>query len=251
MAASSSNNTTAAASGASDASNSATAAASGASDASVMETVVADLLSSRRKQHANLTWKRLLAGHLNRGKRNGGPIINGFVENHMTYEQIDQATIRATLQIPHSFEYGDNAACGATVDAESQADGIQLACKMVLAKLFIRDTNNHPASRLTLHGVNWKVELADLLQQVRNIVGAPPSTQSFYSVSPPPPLPMPTSSRPRAADRYESPDDPAQRVEEIRGVLRQMVVTDGGATRPHYARKIRAPMVPCTCQAWF
>ena len=250
MAASSSNNAIAAASGAAaDASNCATAAASGASDASALEIDVAEILSSHRKRSANLTWKRLLAGHLNRGKKNGGAIIDGFVEDHMTYDERheDRAPFRATLQIPHSFERGDNAACGATVEAELFDEGIQLASKMVLAKLFIRDATNHPAeSRLTLHSVNWKVELADLLQEVRNTVRPQSSPQSFYrrqpAAPPSPPLPMPTTSRSshsRAAARYESPDDPAQRVEEIKRVLRNMILTDGGETKPHRARRIQ------------
>ena len=251
MAASSSNNAIAAASGAAaDASNCATVAASGASDASALEIDVAEILSSHRKRSANLTWKRLLAGHLNRGKKNGGAIIDGFVEDHMTYDERheDRAPFRATLQIPHSFERGDNAACGATVEAELFDEGIQLASKMVLAKLFIRDATNHPAeSRLTLHSVNWKVELADLLQEVRNTVRPQSSSpQSFYrrqpAAPPSPPLPMPTTSRSnhsRAAARYESPDDPAQRVEEIKRVLRNMILTDGGETKPHRARRIQ------------
>ena len=51
---------------------------------------------------------------------------------------------------------------------------------------------------------------------------------------------MPTTTRRQAAggDLYEPPADPAERVEEIKAVLRQMIDTDGGSTKPHYARKI-------------
>ena len=52
---------------------------------------------------------------------------------------------------------------------------------------------------------------------------------------------MPTTSRPRAADRYESPDDLAARVEQVKIVLRRMILTDGGASTPNRARKIVLP----------
>ena len=243
------NNAAAAASGASsepeDASNNATAAASSGAppdaDAELLDRVVA-VISSRRKYNAGLTWKRLLAGHTHRGKNNGGHIIDEFVDQYMTYVQIDtEDTIRATLEIPHSFQRGDNAACGATVTAGSKDDGVQLASKNVLAKLFIRDATDHyPYSQLTLHAKNWKCERADLLQEVRNVVVGSPPPHSFYSAPPQPPLPMPTTTRRQAAggDLYEPPADPAERVEEIKAVLRQMIDTDGGSTKPHYARKI-------------
>ena len=247
-----SNNETAVANGASDASNNATAAASGAaSDAasSVLLDRVAEFISFRRTLSVAFRWRRLLAAHTNRRLtiENGRPIIYGIVDAYATYEQIDTDTIRFTLQIPHSFEYGDDAACGATVHAESEVDGIQLASKMVLAKLFVRDaTDNYPKSRLTLHAEHWNCGLADLLREVRNIVvGFPPPPQSFYSSSsapPQPPLPMPTTtSRQRRADDdlYEPPDDPAQRVEEIKDVFRRMIVETDGPMFDICARQIR------------
>ena len=253
------NNAAAAASGASseDASNNATAAASGAPDADtvLLDRVVA-VISSRRKYNAGLTWKRLLANHTHRSKRNGGRVVDGYIDNYMTYLDISDTyprtyanrTIRATLEIPHSFTYGDNAACGATVTSWIEEDGKELACKMALATLFVRDTNHYPDSMLTVHEANWTIGVADLLREVRAAVVGHPPPQLFCSpasggpANVAPPIPMPTTRRQRTADDLydEPPDDHAQHVEEIKAMLRQMIETNGGETTPTFARQIRA-----------
>jgi hypothetical protein len=207
----------------------------------VLETV-GNLLSSKAALRDNVTWKRLLNNHLSRAKKAGGRICDEPVEGYLVFEMFaEQVNVQLTL--PHSFDNGDNAASGASVYAEPQAEGIEKACKAVLTELFIRDVANYPNSRLVLHQTNWKSTLADLLQQVGNLVRAEPTRQPLAPADPwqpvapadtqgapayPRPLPIPPSHSEQTRSLYKAPVDEAERVSEVLRLLRFMVRNDRG-----------------------
>ena len=203
---------------------------------------VGELVESLVRLTKQVSWRRILSAHVHKSKKIGGPVCVS-VNEHLTVEDClgDREGLslkKAVLILPHSFDSGDNAACGAEATADGEKLAIEQVCKKVLIELFVRDVDNTP-SRLVLHANHWQTSVEDLLAGVFGIVSWQPAAEPGAERVP---LPLPQTRAQSGQGLYEPPIDEAAREQEVLAFLRRLCDNaPRGEAAPSRLSKIQMP----------
>ena len=193
------------------------------------EVEVAEIIRGDARLSKGVTWRRILHAHVQRGKRDGGPVCVGNLKDYLFVGNVPQdgaacgarGLRRATLHLPNSFEKDDGLACATEGVAENDEEAIEAACEQAMVHLFLRDAaGNHPNSKLSLVAQNWKIPCTELLARVSAACGA-----NWAAVLVRPRHP---SARQRNPSRFPEPEDPHRREQEVLVLLRQICASEQG-----------------------